>query len=317
LQITALELDLLDLDEILVLREWQNIDILLVDDRNKLAVIIENKIDSTEHGDQLTRYLQIVKQHHPNHKIISIFLTPDGDPPSDEEYLPISYLVVCELVEELAKSRASTLGLDIHLLLVHYAMMLRRHIVSESKIAELCRSIYRKHQRALDLIYEYKPDHQQAIHDILIDLIGKEENLISDHSSKAYIMFSVKAWDVPILLQGEGWTQSRRMLLFEFDNFADRLALKLIIGPGSVETRQKLLDFAHNQKPLFRPAQHALGKMYNTIFVSTFLSASAYENNDGAELEIEIQKKWKQFLEHDLPNIQAALKSETWIWKKE
>src|SRR5690349_19066545 len=52
LPITLIDLDTWDLDELIVLREWQNIDILLIDERNKLAVIIENKIGSTEHNEQ-------------------------------------------------------------------------------------------------------------------------------------------------------------------------------------------------------------------------------------------------------------------------
>ncbi|MBK7706475.1 MAG: PD-(D/E)XK nuclease family protein [Acidobacteria bacterium] len=43
-------------------REWRNIDILLKDKSNKLAVVIENKIDSGEHSEQLTRYRQIAKE---------------------------------------------------------------------------------------------------------------------------------------------------------------------------------------------------------------------------------------------------------------
>jgi len=48
--ITPIDLDLWNLDQIVVLREWQYIDILLLDESNQLAVIIENKIDTTEHS---------------------------------------------------------------------------------------------------------------------------------------------------------------------------------------------------------------------------------------------------------------------------
>lgn len=48
--ITPIDLDLWNLDQMVVLREWQYIDILLLDESNQLAVIIENKIDTTEHS---------------------------------------------------------------------------------------------------------------------------------------------------------------------------------------------------------------------------------------------------------------------------
>ena len=180
--ITPIDLDLYDLDSMVVLREWQSVDILLLDEENKLAVIIENKIGSGEHSDQLRRYRQSVRQHYPDLRQVCLFLTPEGDEPSDETYIPIDYLMIAELVEQLVESRASTLGPDVRTLMIHYSQMLRRHIVSESEIADLCRKIYRKHQRALDLIYEYRPDQQEAIRDIVVKLIESEPSLVLDHS---------------------------------------------------------------------------------------------------------------------------------------
>ena len=186
--------------------------------------------------------------------------------------------------------------------------------MSESEIADLCQQIYRKHQRALALIYEYRTDQQAAIQDILVNLISEQSQLELDHTSKSYIRFGVKELDIPILLMGEGWTRSKRMLLFQFDNNVDRLTLHLVIGPGPNETRQKLLDMAHAHKPLFRPSQQALGKKYNTIYIRQILSAKGYEETTVEEIEAEIRKKWLQFIEHDLPQITAILKSEKWIW---
>jgi hypothetical protein len=259
LPITLIDLDTWELDELIVLREWQNIDILLVDERNHLAVIIENKIDSGEHGEQLQRYWQLTSQHFPNWHTIGLFLTPDSDQPTDDKYFQIDYLSICEILEELIKTRSSALGPDIRVALTHYTQMLRRHIVSESEISELCRRIYRKHQRALDLIYEYRPDQQLAISETLENLIKQEQILETDQCSKSYIRFIPKEWDVPLLRQGTGWTRSKRILMFEFGNFVNRLVLKLIIGPGPTETRQRLFSIAENNKPILKPAFVTLG----------------------------------------------------------
>ena len=51
--ITPIDLDVWSLDQMLVLRERQNIDILLLDEAHKLATIIENKINISEHSNQL------------------------------------------------------------------------------------------------------------------------------------------------------------------------------------------------------------------------------------------------------------------------
>jgi hypothetical protein len=315
LPITPIDLDTWDLDELIVLREWQNIDILLIDEQNHLAVIIENKIDSGEHSEQLQRYWQIVNQHYPNWKVVGLFLTPDGSQPSDDNYFPIDYTTICEILEKLIETHKSTLGPDVLIAITHYSQMLRRHIVSGSEIEQLCRRIYRKHQQALDLIYEYRPDQQEAIRDIIEKLIDSNPQLVRDHCSKSYIRFGVKEWDVPILMEGEGWTRSKRILLFEFGNFPNRLGMKLIIGPGPLETRQKIFDLAVESKPFLKPAFNALGKMYSTIYSRDILSPSAYENNELDEIEVNINKKWKQFTESDLTKIHDILKSANWIWE--
>lgn len=53
--VTPTELSLCDLGQMEVRREWRRIDIFLCDEREKLTVVIENKIGSGEHGDQLDR----------------------------------------------------------------------------------------------------------------------------------------------------------------------------------------------------------------------------------------------------------------------
>ncbi len=292
-----------------------NIDILLVDEQNHLVVIIENKIDSGEHSEQLQRYWQITNQHYPNWNIIGLFLTPDGNQPSDDNYFPVDYISICEILEKLTETRKSTLGPDVLVAITHYSQMLRRHIVSGSEIEQLCKRIYRKHQQALDLIYEYRPDQQEAIRELLEKLIDTDSRFVRDRCSKSYIRFGVEDWDVPLLMEGEGWTRSKRMLLFEFGNFPNRLVMKLIIGPGPIKTRQKLFDLAIDSKSLLKPAFSALGKMYSTIYSRDFLSPSAYESNDVEEIEESINKKWKQFVDMDFSKIQEIVKSAEWIWK--
>lgn len=316
IDITPIDLDLWDLDEMIVLREWQNIDILLLDESNHFFVAIENKIYSSEHDDQLTRYRRILNQHYPRWPGIFIFLTPDGLTPSDTSYIPVDYGLIASNIEEIIKARSSTLGPEVRILMEHYSQMLRRHIMNESEIAELCRKIYRKHQRALDLIYDYRPDLQQEIHDVLCQLIKEHsDELILDHSSKVLIRFGLREWETPALLQGKGWTRSNRIMLFEFRNVPGQLKLSLIIGPGENEIREKLHRLVNNNKPPFNPPFKNLGKHFHTIFNKNLLTSKSYEDANITELEAEIQQKWSQFLKHDLPKIREVLRKSDWIWK--
>lgn len=80
--VTPIELERWTLARITVQKEWQYLDILLLDEDHELAVIVENKIGTGEHSDQLQRYIDIVEQHHPGWRIVPLYLTPSGVAPS-------------------------------------------------------------------------------------------------------------------------------------------------------------------------------------------------------------------------------------------
>lgn len=301
LPISAVDLDTWNLDELEVSREWQSIDILLRSVTNRFTVIIENKIDTTEHSDQLERYWQTVRKHFPADRILAVYLTPDGEKPSHEEFVSLDYEQVATTIEALLASRASTLGPDIRTLMSHYIQMLRRHIVAESEIVDLCRRIYRKHSQAIDLIVEHRPDQQAILRELLEQLVELQPELVSDHSTKHYVRFALKSWDVPALQAGQGWTRSGRMLLFEFQNNPESLKLKLIIGPGPRETREKLLQIALQNQPPFKPLAKALNRQYNEVYSHNFLSSKAYSEDAEEELQARIRDQWKHFIESDLP----------------
>jgi PD-(D/E)XK nuclease superfamily len=309
LPVTTIDFDVWSLDGMIVYREWQSIDVLLLDESHKLAVIIENKIDTSEHSDQLNRYYRSVQHRYPDWSIVGLYLTPAGNAPSDNRYVAVSYGLVCELVDHLAKSRASTLGTDVQTLMLHYAQMLRRHIVSESSIADLCRRIYQKHKAALDLIYEHRPDQQAAIQELLGKLVKSTLGLILDRYAKSAVNFSIEDWEVSVLKATSGqWTSSARGLMFEFTSDPNRLRLRLIIGPADPAVRQRILDTALAQPATFK-AEKTLYSKFNTIYSRTFLTAKDYEGTH-EEMDAKIRQQWTKFLKDDLPAIKAAIRVE-------
>jgi hypothetical protein len=160
--VTPIDVDVWNLNSAEVHREWQNIDIFVRDETNRLAVIIENKVQSDEHSNQLARYYDLVAREYVGWRIVAIYLTRERESPSDERFIACGYDQVCDLVEQLVDLNGSMIG-GVRIVIEHYAEMLRRHIVTESEISELCRRIYAKHKQALDLIYEHRPDRQQMV----------------------------------------------------------------------------------------------------------------------------------------------------------
>jgi hypothetical protein len=313
--ISLIDLSIWSLEEIEVFREWQNIDILLIDNTHNFAVIIENKIGSGEHSDQLRRYRQTVEQHFPQLDLICIFLTPDGDLPSDETYIAADYSTVCKVIERLTEKRASTLGNDVKTLMTHYTQMLRRHIMSESEIADLCRRIYKKHKNALDLIFEYRPDQQAFMRDLLEGLINNNPLLLLDTISKSLIRFTASEWNVPPLNQGQGWTKSGQILLFEIYIKQDQLTSLLWIGPGPEATRQALLDMARADTGTFRTQSKTLRQKYNSIYRKNFLKPKDFEEEHDENIEEKIKKVWNDFIQGDLQKILNAVRNNQALWQ--
>jgi hypothetical protein len=301
--LSPVHLDSWDLSRLTVRREWQNIDILLVDPVNRLVVVVENKIDSGEHSGQLGRYLRVVHNEYPvaDWRHLAVYLTPDGAEPSEPGYLPADYGLVADAVEAVATNREPSLDPAVHQLMIHYARMLRRHIVTDSEIADLCRRIYQKHQRALDLIFEHRPDRLAEVHAVLLDLVRSRHDLIPDTSTKQRVRFGHADWEG--LPKGEGWTPSGRLVLFQFDSYSESLELKLWVGPGPAEARQRLLDLATAHQPPYRVPQQGApwNQKWKSVYSRPFLRREDYENSTWAEIEARIRVHWVQFVEHDLP----------------
>jgi hypothetical protein len=316
LPFTAIDLDIWSLDDLEVRREWHNIDVLLVSDSYKLVVIIENKISSGEHGEQLQRYYREVERHFPDWKILGLFLTPEGDEPSDDRFLPLSYELVCSLVESIVQSRKSTLGPDIYTLMLHYTVILRRYILSGSEIEQLCQKIYKKHQRALDLIFEYRPDQQAELNEFIFNYIKDTPGIIMDHGGKTRIRFALEELETPLLLQGEGWTPSGRILLFEIRDMARVTKLYLYIGLGPLETRQKLFELSKGKYPPLKNVYKKLGKKYSTIYLLDLLTKRDHEQQEIDYLQEKFQKRWDYFTRVDLPKIVKIFRQQDWIWEE-
>ncbi|MDQ3780874.1 MAG: PD-(D/E)XK nuclease family protein [Chloroflexota bacterium] len=307
--LSPVHLDSWDLGRLTIHREWRNIDILLVDQANRLVVVIENKIDSTEHSGQLARYLGLVGAEYPapEWRHLAVYLTPDGEAPSVTDYLPADYGLVADAVEAVAESRRPALDLAVHELMIHYSRMLRRHIVTDSEIADLCRRIYHRHQRALDLIFEHRPDRLAEVQAILLDLVRSRDDLVLDTASKQIVRFAPVAWEG--LPRGEGWTRSGRLVLFEFDSYPDRLDLSLYVGPGPVEARRRLIELATAQQPPFRVPKRgaSTNQKWKSIFSRRFLRLDDYQDASHEGIEALIRARWEEFVDRDLPALVAPI----------
>ncbi len=120
-----------------VYTEDGRIDILLLNEVGGWAMIIENKIDTTEHHDQLDRYYRFVETNYPDWKVLCVYLTPQGYDPSHAQYKPLNYEMICEIADRVMDEQGSTLSSDVRMSMEHYVQMVKRHIVGNPEIDEL------------------------------------------------------------------------------------------------------------------------------------------------------------------------------------
>lgn len=175
-----LETLLMDFYSFSVYREWKNIDILMVSDTEKFVIAIENKIGSHEHDNQLEKYRNILNTDYPNYRKICLYLTPDGEDPSDTDNWDI--LSYRDIVEALSFQKSIIdLAPDVALVVENYLDVLKRDIVQDEKLVEICNKIYAKHRKALDLIFEHRIDGRTRLVDIVKTtlLSLSDENIIT------------------------------------------------------------------------------------------------------------------------------------------
>jgi len=289
-----------------ILREWRNIDILIKDDNHKLICVIENKIYSKEHSGQLRRYREIIKAEYPDYQKMFVYLTIEGDEASEDEYLSINYDDIIKIITHIIENKSTSIGEEILIFISHYREMFRRYIMENSEIQEICKKIYKKHKKALDLIFEYKPDLLMEINECLIEIIKKDSELIPDYSSKSYIRFITKKMDF-IPREGKGWTKSGRILLFELKNNLNGLDLYFIIGPGPKEIREKLCEIAKKNLKLFNVASRSFTSQWFSIYKKSIIKAKDYEDKDISEIREHIKEKLESFKINDLIKIEKEI----------
>ena len=186
---------LMDLYSFSVMREWKNIDILLTSSDEKTVIAIENKVGSHEHSNQLNRYREILEKEYAGYNRLYVFLTPDGESPSDvENWDVLTYNNVVETLERV-KEHKKVLP-DVDLMIKNYIDIARRDIVEDQQLIDVCNKIYNKHKKALDLIFEYRTDGKTQVSDAIIDTLRNmaEEGLIIYEEGCGY-SFRTQAMD--------------------------------------------------------------------------------------------------------------------------
>lgn len=177
-------------------REDNNIDILIINPETKFVCLIENKVWSGEHSQQLERYAQYVKKQFKGYKKLHIFLTPE--PGTDNAvlergeafYIQMGYEQVVEAIEKTLKHRGHIVSDDIRIFIEHYKKMIERNIMNkiDKDVMDFCRGLYQNHKDAIDLINRCTDGISTEIAEIIKEIIENQCAVKTNNGSTTYFL---------------------------------------------------------------------------------------------------------------------------------
>ncbi|MFQ5730420.1 MAG: PD-(D/E)XK nuclease family protein [Planctomycetaceae bacterium] len=246
--ISPIDLDGADLRGIEIRREWNHIDLLIACNEPRFFVVIENKVGSGEHSNQLRKYQGVMQKHYPEDRPLYVFLTPDGDEPSSDLWRPYTYEDVHRVLQRTRDIAKTAIGDEVLVFLDHYLNLLRTRFMNDDKLDGLCRKIYKNHRRALDIIWERAGGFESQILDEVAVLLEGDERWDVLQISDKYIDCMPKGWSEWLPPSAEGYNFCIHLRLHKFSNF--RLTCVPLVGPMENQSlRQKVVATLREKSP--------------------------------------------------------------------
>lgn len=293
----SVDIELTGIEGIEVRREWRNIDLLVL--TNELAICIENKVDSSEHTDQLSRYKKIVLESFPDKKSLFVYLTPYRIDSSDNDYLSFSYDQIVAILERILDLYSRTLILEVKQYLLNYIETLKLEIMANHELNNLAIQLYNRHKSTFDFIFQNRPDNATIFSDYF-KLAIENSGWIICSNNKGVFRFLTKKM-VEILPQLIGWSQ-KNSFGFELDYYwsnQKQVIFKTVIPPGDGSVRdEKIREILLNSILSIEGTQKPKGKKWLVplIIKKPFLLEKMMEKEE-VEIRNEINKFWGDIME--------------------
>lgn len=258
---------LLDMSNGVVSREaWYKnkkdyLDIVIEFPNEKKVIAIENKVFSKENqkddGAQTTIYKEKLKDTFLGYDMLLIYLTPLGDSPADEDWGSMTYAQIRDIIQKAIDDYVE--DQYIKLLLENYIEILGDGIVENRELTKICDEIYKKHQKALDLIFANKTDGASVVarfmKEALSEIDEEQGNIIYQEkfdSGVTYVRFATKFLNSLLGEYDEGvsaWPQnSKQRYFYEFwvrelkNEGKQKLKLNLVLSLKDLQAGDEVLD---------------------------------------------------------------------------
>lgn len=312
--LSPIQIDLMELSDAIVWREKNSIDILLYSEQNKLIFAIENKIGTGEHSDQLNRYRQLLQEEYGEDvRYVLVYLSPDGLEPSDtDNWVSMNYQFVLDELNKLISiykiSEKSKMFIE------DYIKAIRRSVIMDQNLKDICTKIYFKHKEALDLIFENKPDILTEITEYIVEFLkdnaSKYDIEVWEDYTTNLVRFTPKEISDLYGDMGSGeWTHNGNFIGFEVQNYKDKdLTIKVVLGPIKSEytnIRQEIFDRAI--KNGYKMKGQTLRNKWKTIKTNTLVSSEKLNFGNIKYFDDVIGVPLENYLNNEMPKIVKQL----------
>ena len=312
-----------------VRREWHNVvdgrdgylDILILNANSSFACGIENKIFSTEHSSQLTRYRRALEARYGNYSISHLFMSPEGTPPNDSEersfWTPVDYGKILKLVEITIRDSVGPENESVASFLKQYATTLRRVIVPDTNMRQLATKIYLRNKESLDFIFENKDRYIKDVINICEEAVRLQCNwrLLGEREGKL-VGFQDKSWEnFHIFPTGTGSRyDGSPLLLLDFDlRQTGKVLLNLTLCPGSDDGgRRRLFEKTQRYPEIFNPRTSERGGQLRNSHTRLYesepiLSEFDFHNWNRAEARERILEWVSDFAKNEFPSMNCII----------
>ncbi len=159
-------------------REWHNIDLLCISEKNKTVFLVENKWSASESETQLNKYYTDITDDprfssKDNWKFVFVFLSINGEiPKGSDKYTILTHEQIYNILKSTVEINKDFMNKKVFDFLKNYLDILEEHAVPDidPKLVELCKTLYKENKNAIETIIELgKPrlslENIKAFHD--------------------------------------------------------------------------------------------------------------------------------------------------------
>lgn len=317
----------LDFDDLIIKREFKNIDLLFISPKNKFFMLIENKIYSGESRGQLEKYRNIVNKLYAeyNHQIYIYLSLKDQriSPEAAKYYVQLNYSHIIKLLDKILLNKGLGLAEKVKFVLEQYLGTLKSMLNQNPEIEDIVKRLYKKYKSAFDLVYKYSsPTEATEIGEIIREMVENEPSIIYFHSNKTYIRFQPKFlsdnYEKLIsngLLNKSENLEQNWIYLCEFNVRNDFVKFDLKIGKGNQEVREKLYKIYTKNKHFFtKMSKKKISPEWHLSFQKTILTPEEIlnyvETGDIEEIRKVIATRFRDLIDNDLQQYTEILNEE-------